>query len=44
MQNKNNDSFDIDKRKMCNGQYEMPLPTDSGTWTQVQEHIRAKIQ
>ena len=35
---------DLEKRKMCSGQYDAPPPSGGDTWTQSQKQIRTKIQ
>ena len=44
MQSNTNNTLDLDKRKMCSGQYDMSPPSDGGTWTQLQEKVWAKIK
>ena len=42
MQNNTKDLLDLDKRKICSGQYDMSPPSDGSTWTQLQEQVKAK--
>ena len=44
MQSNVNDPLDLDKRKTHNGIYDAPHPSNSGTWTQLYEEVRAKTQ
>ena len=43
MQSTTNEPLHSDKRKMSSRQYDTLPPSDDGTWTQLQEQIRAKI-
>ena len=43
MQSNTKDLLDLDKRKVNSGQYDTSSPSDSGTWMQLQEGIKAKI-
>ena len=36
MQSNANEPLDLDKRKIHSGQYDMPSPSDGGTWAQLQ--------
>ena len=37
MQSNTNDHLNLDKRKIHSGQYDTPLPSDGGIWTQLHE-------
>ena len=43
MQSNTNNYLDLEK-KTCIGQYGMPPPSENGTWTQLHDNTRAKIQ
>ena len=43
MQSNTKTLSDLDKRKTCIGQYDVPPPSDCSTMVQLQEQIRIKI-